>query len=235
MNKRFSEKVKKVLANSREEALKLGHDYIGTEHILLGILSEKDNVAIQVLNSLKIDLSELKEQIIEAIPVRKGEETTFQVGNLPLNKQAEKVLKFTYLEAKSNHEDEIYPEHLMLSILKHQDNLACSILKDFNVDYELYRSELDYISSQDASAEDMPEISASANDPDSYEDEPASSSFSRKAGSKSQTPVLDNYGHCSRSCAQDHAEKSLQDPFQQKNCHARSGCPGSRHQIQRSV
>jgi ATP-dependent Clp protease ATP-binding subunit ClpC len=194
MNKRFSEKVKKVLANSREEALKLGHDYIGTEHILLGILSEKDNMAIQVLKSLKIDLSELKEQIIEAIPVRKGEETSFQVGNLPLNKQAEKVLKFTYLEAKSNHEDEIYPEHLMLSILKHQDNLACSILKDFNIDYELYRSELDYISSHDASAEDIPEISASANDPDSYEDEPASSSFSRKAGSKSQTPVLDNYG-----------------------------------------
>ena len=128
MNKRFSAKVKKVLANSREEALKLGHDYIGTEHILLGMLQEADTLAIHVLKSLKVDWGELKEHIIEAIPVRKGEETSFQVGNLPLNKQAEKVLKFTYLEAKISREEEIYPEHLILSILKNQDNLASHIL-----------------------------------------------------------------------------------------------------------
>lgn len=195
MNKRFSAKVKKVLANSREEALRLGHDYIGTEHILLGMLTEKDTIAINVLRSLKIDLEYLKDQIIEAIPVRKGEETSFQVGNLPLNKQAEKVLKFTYLEAKSTREDEIYPEHLMLSILKHQDNLASTILREFNIDYDLYRSELDYLSSQGVQAEDdIPEITASSHDPDSFEDEPSSTSFSKKSGSKSQTPVLDNYG-----------------------------------------
>jgi ATP-dependent Clp protease ATP-binding subunit ClpC len=77
MNKRFSQKVKKVLSNSREEALRLGHDYIGTEHILLGMIAEKDTVAISVLKSLKIDLNLLKERIEEAIPVKKGEEAAF--------------------------------------------------------------------------------------------------------------------------------------------------------------
>ncbi len=203
MNKRFSAKVKKVLANSREEALKLGHDYIGTEHILLGMLQEADTLAIHVLKSLKVDLGELKEHIIEAIPVRKGEETSFQVGNLPLNKQAEKVLKFTYLEAKSTREEEIYPEHLMLSILKNQDNLASHILKDMNIDYDLYRSELEYLCTQDHSSEEAPDISASSHDPDSFEEEQSSSSFAKKPGSKSQTPVLDNYGRDITKLAED--------------------------------
>ena len=116
MNKKFSQNVKKVLANSREESLRLGHDYIGTEHILLGLIQEKDTLAVQVLKSLKVDLKDLRNRIEEAIPVKKGNETTFQVGNLPLNKHAEKVLKFTYLEAKVNREEEIYPEHLVLSL-----------------------------------------------------------------------------------------------------------------------
>ncbi len=195
MNKRFSQKVKKVLSNSREESLRLGHDYIGTEHILLGLLTEKDNLAINVLRSLKVDIDDLRNRIEDSIPVRKGEEASFQVGNLPLNKQAEKVLKFTYLEAKVNKDEEIFPEHLILSILKHHDNLASAILEQFNVDYDAFRSELEYFHQQSQAAEylsDLPNDAAS--DPDAYEDEPTSSSFTRKPGSKSQTPVLDNYG-----------------------------------------
>lgn len=195
MNKKFSQKVKKVLANSREESLRLGHDYIGTEHILLGLLQEQDTLAVNVLKSLKVDLSDLKFKLEESIPVKKGNEATFQVGNLPLNKHAEKVLKFTYLEAKVNKEEEIYPEHLILSLLKHHDNLASQILEDFNVDYETFRNELEFLSEQqhDPSLfEDLPQNAA--NDPDPYEDEPSQSSYLRKSGSKSQTPVLDNYG-----------------------------------------
>ncbi|MBK9108212.1 MAG: ATP-dependent Clp protease ATP-binding subunit [Saprospiraceae bacterium] len=195
MNKKFSQKVKKVLANSREESLRLGHDYIGTEHILLGLLQEQDTLAVNVLKSLKVDLSDLKFKLEESIPVKKGNEATFQVGNLPLNKHAEKVLKFTYLEAKVNKEEEIYPEHLILSLLKHHDNLASQILEDFNVDYETFRNELEFLAEQqhDPSLfEDLPQNAA--NDPDPYEDEPSQSSYLRKSGSKSQTPVLDNYG-----------------------------------------
>lgn len=195
MNKKFSQKVKKVLANSREESLRLGHDYIGTEHILLGLLQEPDTLAVNVLKGLKVDLEDLKYKIEEAIPVKKGGETTFQVGNLPLNKHAEKVLKFTYLEAKVNKEEEIFPEHLVLSLLKHHDNLASQVLEQFNVDYEAYRSELEYISEQkieDTGFEDLPQGSAQDSDP--YEDEPSQGTYSRKSSNKSMTPVLDNYG-----------------------------------------
>ncbi len=194
MNKRFSSKVKKVLANSRDEALRLNHDYIGTEHILLGMLSEKECLAVNVLKSLKVNLKQLKNSIEEAIPVRKTEGANFQVGNLPLNKQAEKVLKFTYLEAKISKEEEIYPEHLLLSIMKHHDNLASSILEEFDVDYETFKSELDYLSQQEqVQAEEMPEISASS-ESDAFEEEQGSNPFSKKSGTKSSTPVLDNYG-----------------------------------------
>ncbi|MGB5025137.1 MAG: ATP-dependent Clp protease ATP-binding subunit [Saprospiraceae bacterium] len=183
------------MANSREESLRLGHDYIGTEHILLGLIQEKDTLAVQVLKSLKVDLKDLRNRIEEAIPVKKGNETTFQVGNLPLNKHAEKVLKFTYLEAKVNREEEIYPEHLVLSLLKHHENLASQILDQFNVDYESYRSELEYLAEQkleDPSFEDLPHSGPSESDP--YEDEPSQTSYSRKSSNKSMTPVLDNYG-----------------------------------------
>ncbi len=195
MNKKFSQKVKKVLANSREESLRLGHDYIGTEHILLGLLQETDTLAVNVLKGLKVDLEDLRYKIEEAIPVKKGNEATFQVGNLPLNKHAEKVLKFTYLEAKVNKEEEIFPEHLVLSLLKHHDNLASQILEQFNVDYETYRSELDYLAEQkieDPGFEDLP--LGSAQDSDPYEDEPSQGTYSRKSSNKSMTPVLDNYG-----------------------------------------
>lgn len=194
MNKRFSSKVKKVLANSRDEALRLNHDYIGTEHILLGMLAEKECLAVQVLRSLKVNLNELRNSIEEAIPVRKGEGASFQVGNLPLNKQAEKVLKFTYLEAKISKEEEIHPEHLLLSIMKHHDNLASSILEEYNVDYETYKSELDYINQQaEEQIDSVPEITNSS-DSESFEDEQGNNPFTRKSGSKSTTPVLDNYG-----------------------------------------
>jgi ATP-dependent Clp protease ATP-binding subunit ClpC len=187
MNKKFSQKVKKVLANSREESLRLGHDYIGTEHILLGLLQESDTLAVSVLKGLKVDLDDLKYKIEAAIPVKKGNEATFQVGNLPLNKHAEKVLKFTYLEAKVNKEEEIYPEHLVLSLLKHHDNLASQILDQFNVDYDSYRSELEYLAEQkiqDPEFEDLP--LGAAQDSDPYEDEPSQGTYSRKSSNKSR-------------------------------------------------
>ncbi|MGB3198499.1 MAG: ATP-dependent Clp protease ATP-binding subunit [Saprospiraceae bacterium] len=192
MTRKFSQIVKKVLANSREEALRLSHDYIGTEHILLGLIQEKETFAMRILKSLKLDLDELKIKIEDSIPVRKGEETNFQVGNLPLNKHAEKVLKFTYLEAKITKEEEIYPEHLILSILKHHENLASNILEDFNIDYDIYRNELEYLSQQ-TQEDSAPDINMDATS-EPFDEEMPSSSISRKGNSKSQTPVLDNYG-----------------------------------------
>ena len=124
MNRRFSPKVKLVISKSRDEAIRLGHDYIGTEHLLLGIMQESDSLASKVLQSLDVDTIELRQTIEESVQRRPSNKVALNVGSLPLNKQAEKVLKVTFLEAKMLRSDEICPEHLLLSILKHKDNLA---------------------------------------------------------------------------------------------------------------
>ena len=203
-NKRFSPLVKKVLANSRDQALRLGHDYIGTEHILLGVLQERDCIAVRTLSNLHVDIKELRFKIEEAIPVKKGEDAPFQVGNLPLNKHAEKVLKFTYLEAKISKEDEISPEHLVLSILKHHDNLAASILDHFRVDYISFRKELEARFDSDL-PDEIDEIrSEASSDAESFDEEQSGMGASAKrSGTKSQTPVLDNYGRDISRLAED--------------------------------
>ncbi|MEO1438617.1 MAG: Clp protease N-terminal domain-containing protein, partial [Bacteroidota bacterium] len=191
--KKFSPKVKEVITHSREEAMRLGHDYIGTEHLLLGITRSQESLAIKVLNSLSVDILELRE-IIEKKSPRKSGHTNFNVGSLPLNKQAEKVLKVTFLEAKMLKSEEISTEHLMLSILKHKESIAAQILNDFDVNYEIYRDELRYVK-EDVQSE-------TPSDPDEpFEEEESGRPFGqgggsqqRKSGSKSRTPVLDNFG-----------------------------------------
>ena len=145
MNRKFSPKVKKIIQVSREEAVRLGHEYIGTEHLLLGILSDSESLAVKVLTSLDVDLEELKFKIEEIVPSRRKDDTGYNVGSIPLNKHAEKVLKVTFLEAKVFKNEEIKPEHLMLSILKHNENTGASVLEEFEIDYDSYRLELEYV------------------------------------------------------------------------------------------
>ena len=144
-NKRFSPKVKQVISKSRDEAIRMGHDYIGTEHLLMGIMQENNGLAVRVLDSLEVDTSDLKQTIEDSISRNPSGRATLNVGNLPLNKQAEKVLKVTFLEAKMMKAEEISPEHLMLSILKNKDNLASRILNQYEVDYDVFKSELDFV------------------------------------------------------------------------------------------
>ncbi len=196
MNRKFSPKVKKIISLSRDEALRLGHDYIGTEHLLLGMLKEKDNMAIKVLSSLELDLDQLKYRVEEATKANKAESTDLNVGNIPLNKHAEKVLKVTFLESKLFKNDEINPEHLMLSILKHKENLASRILDHFEVDYESYKSELEYVTQEQNG--NFEYIQDSSTDSDMPIEDESGGSYStrtgRRSGTKSRTPVLDNFG-----------------------------------------
>ncbi len=193
MNRRFSPKVKQVISRSREEAIRLGHDYIGTEHLLLGIMSERRSLAMRVLNSLDVDSRELMKTVEDQIQKRSSSKTTLNLGNLPLNKQAEKVLKVTFLEAKMLKSDQISPEHLLLSILKHKDNIASRILRQFDIDYEIYKAELEYVrQEQDYSTPDIFNEAPEQDDP--YEEEDQSGRYQRKGNSKSRTPVLDNFG-----------------------------------------
>jgi len=173
MEGNFSNRVQDVIRLSREEALRLGHDYIGTEHLLLGVIREGEGIAVKILRNLGVDLYKLKKAIEDTVRTSGG---TLTIGNIPLTKQAEKVLKITYLEAKLYKSDVIGTEHLLLSLLRDDDNIAAQILHQFNVHYDVVRAELDNIISGKPST-------------------PPSSQPPEKKAEKSKTPVLDNFGH----------------------------------------
>lgn len=175
--------------------MRLGHDYIGTEHLLLGMLQDNDNLAVRVLDAMDVDFTELKFKIEDTITENRTENTPVSAGNVPLNRQAERVLKVTFLEAKNLNSDEISPEHLMLSILKHGDNIASKVLSEFDINYESYKTELEYVI-QEESGNYQDFMNQGPSDPDGgYEEEPEKSQFGAKRGtSKSRTPVLDNFG-----------------------------------------
>ena len=145
MNRKFSPKVKKIIQQSREEAIKMGQSSIGTEHFLLGILEDKEGLTAKVFDSLEIDTDALKSRISESNVKEAEADTHYNMGNIPLNKNAEKVLKVTFLEAKVYKNEEIQPEHLMLSILKHKDNTASILLDEFSLDYDTFKTELEFV------------------------------------------------------------------------------------------
>lgn len=193
MHRKFSPKVKEIIKLSREEALRLGHEYIGTEHLLLGMIEDKESLAMRVLTALDVDLLDLKMAVEEASKQHHTDRTTYNVGNLPLNKQAEKVLKVTFLEAKAYRNEEIKPEHLILSILKHNENVASKLLDKFDVDYEAYKTELEYVKQDiDGFKDFFAQAPTDSDAPKDEGDEFAKSA--RKGNSKSRTPVLDNFG-----------------------------------------
>lgn len=142
MKNNFSHRVQMVIQFSREEAVRLGHDYIGSEHLLLGLLREGDGIAIEILKNHSVDLDELKRNIEETIKSTGG---TMTIGNLPLTKRAERILKGTYIEAKNFKSDIIGTEHLLLSLTKEKDGMAAQILMNFDVDHESVKRELEII------------------------------------------------------------------------------------------
>ncbi|XOV93121.1 MAG: ATP-dependent Clp protease ATP-binding subunit [Bacteroidota bacterium] len=195
MEAKFSNRVKEVISLSREEALRLGHDYIGTEHLLLGMIREGEGVAVSLLKKLGVSLEELRSAIEQAT---KGTATSNvkNLANIPLTRQSEKVLKITYLEAKIFKSQLIGTEHLLLSILRDEDNLATQILDKFDVSYDVVKELLEYQtenplaqSDTDDSDEDSGRIFGGSSGSGS-----GTSRESTKGGEKSRTPVLDNFG-----------------------------------------
>jgi ATP-dependent Clp protease ATP-binding subunit ClpC len=208
MDANFSAKVKDVITYSKEEALRLGHDYIGVEHLLLGIIREGNGLAIKILNNLGVDIKELRKQIESSTKVGNG--TNSQLANIPLVKQAEKVLKITYLEAKLFKNNVIGTEHLLLSILKSEDNVATNSLNKFNINYSVVKDEIMILDIE----EDGPKADFPNTPPEDDENESdggfmgasgGGSSSSSKGGSdsKSKTPVLDNFGRDLTKYAED--------------------------------
>jgi ATP-dependent Clp protease ATP-binding subunit ClpC len=189
MDNNFSAQVKEIISFSREEALRLGNDFIGTEHLLLGLIREGESTAIKILKSFNIDLYELRKEIELAVKDKTGKNIA-NINSLPLTKQAEKVIRVTVLEAKALKSTTVETEHLMLSILKNKENIATQILNQFDVDYDLFRQELGIVKSSDPRAEYTDE-----NDDDFDEEKKYSQSKGKQpAAAKSKTPVLDNFG-----------------------------------------
>jgi ATP-dependent Clp protease ATP-binding subunit ClpC len=189
MDNNFSSQVKEIISFSREEALRLGNDFIGTEHLLLGLIREGDNTAVRILKSFNVDLYELRKEVELAVKDKTGKNIA-NINSLPLTKQAEKVIRVTVLEAKALKSPTVETEHLMLSILKNKENIATQILNQFDVDYDLFRQELGMVKSNDIRAEYQEE-----NDDDFDDEKKYSQSKSRGgAATKSKTPVLDNFG-----------------------------------------
>jgi len=192
MDSNFSPKVKEIISYSREEALRLGNDFIGTEHLLLGLIREGDGIALRVLQSLKVDLYDLRKNLEEAIK-DKSSKPMANINSLPLTKQAEKVIRITVLEAKSLKSATVETEHLMLSILKNKENPATQILSHYDVDYERFKNELSILQGNPPTSD--------YNDPGSeeFEDDEEKKQFQQQrkptgGAVKSKTPVLDNFG-----------------------------------------
>ena len=196
MEAKFSPRVKDVISYSREEALRLRHDYIGTEHLLLGLIREGDGVAIKILRNLNIDTAAIRQSIEDAV---KGSSISRSpVGSVPLTKQAEKVLKITYLEAKIFKSDIIGTEHLLLAILRDEDNIASQILQQYHVTYDLFKAEV-----EQSKSSLQGDISNSAASDDDYAEEDNFSAPKKVSDIKSKTPVLDNFGRDLTKAAED--------------------------------
>ncbi|WP_345953696.1 ATP-dependent Clp protease ATP-binding subunit [Mucilaginibacter sp. PAMB04168] len=187
MEAKFSPRVKDVISYSREEALRLGHDYIGTEHLLLGLIRDGDGIAIKLLKGLNVDTAKLRRAVEDAVKGTTG--TNVHIGSIPLTKQAEKVLKITYLEAKIFKSDIIGTEHLLLSILRDEDNIASQLLMQFNVNYEIFKGEVE---SHKNVTDEMPGSSTGGDD--DFKEEESFSQPKKVSDIKSKTPVLDNFG-----------------------------------------
>ena len=166
MKNNFSSRVQMVIQFSREEALRLGHDYIGTEHLLLGLIREGEGIAVEILRNLGCDLDEIKRSVEDSV---KTSGDTMTIGNIPFTKRAEKILKMAYVEAEKYKSDIIGTEHLLLALVKEKDGVAAQVLLSFDVTYDSVREELENIL---------------RGAPSSRESSPQ----------KSKTPALDHFG-----------------------------------------
>ncbi|HAK00303.1 MAG TPA: Clp protease ClpC [Bacteroidales bacterium] len=195
MESKFSPQVRDIISFSREEALRNGNDYIGIEHLFLGMIREGEGRAIKILVHLGLDMAKIK-TIIENT-INSSTKQNRSASNLPLVKQAEKVLKITYLEAKLFNSELIRTEHLMLSILKDSDNLVTKLLSQQGVDYELFKDEVQNWSDNMPEDRPIPGIKgdlSQGNVDDEGSGESSYGSGQKKATDKSKTPVLDSFG-----------------------------------------
>ncbi len=196
MDANFSARAKDVLSFSREEALRLGNDYLGVEHILLGILREGEGLAIKLLLEFQVDLKRIRLELEKTLKENRVKSIT--ANNIPLVRQAEKVLKITYLEAKLFKSSKVGTEHILLAILREENNLATRTLSKYGVIYENIKEELEAMIEE----QNYPKAEFPGNTDDNDDQGNEGSGYGNKgetgakqsSDGKSKTPVLDNFG-----------------------------------------
>ncbi len=199
MDDNFSPRVKDVITYSKEEALRLGHDFIGTEHLMLGILRDGNGKAIHILNNLAIDLDFLRRKVEILSPAIPNVEISNEKKNLHLTRQAERALKTTFLEAKVFQSTLISTAHLLLCILRNENDPTTKLMNKLKIDYDSVKEQ--YINmtpnhNEEDFLENLPK-SESFNDDSGQDDSLKGDSFNNpanKSNKKSKTPVLDNFG-----------------------------------------
>lgn len=196
MDDNFSPRVKDVINYSKEEALRLGHDFIGTEHIVLGLLRDGTGNAIDILNSLQVDLSQLRKKV-EILSPANPIINSIEKKNPRLTRQAERAIKTTLLEAKLYESSAVNTAHLLLCILRNENDPTTKLLNKLKVTYTTVKEQFKQIITSDDELE-MPSAESYSEDSDSGDDLSKENPFSNmgagKANKKSKTPVLDNFG-----------------------------------------
>ena len=191
MDDNFSPRVKDVITYSKEEALRLGHDFIGTEHLVLGLIRNGEGKAIDILNFLGIDLNELRRKIESLNPINFDSETKeSSKKNLHLTRQAERALKTTFLEAKLFQSSVINTAHLLLCILRNENDPTTKIFNNIDINYNVVKDEYKSIIGKD----DFSDESTQESEPSEFEEIKVTKSTKSKSSKKSKTPVLDNFG-----------------------------------------
>ena len=206
MDDNFSPRVKDVIAYSKEEALRLGHDFIGTEHLMLGLLRDGDGKAIDILNALDIDLSHLRRKVEILSPANPNmTAVSNEKKNLHLTRQAERALKTTFLEAKLFQSPNINTAHLLLCILRNENDPTTKLLNKLKIDYDGVKDQFKFMIANDDTDYTQGPSADSFSDEDGTDDATKDNPFSGsgatgsgaaagKSNKKSKTPVLDNFG-----------------------------------------
>jgi len=205
MDDNFTPRVKDVIGYSKEEALRLGHDFIGTEHLILGLLRDGNGKAIEILESLDIDLDHLRKKVETLSPANQN--ISFDENekkNLHLTRQAERALKTTFLEAKLFKDTSINTAHLLLCILRNDNDPTTRLLNKLKVTYDNTKEYFKHMESnedqhvEEEHLQDSPKADAFPEDENTDDtggkENPFSSGGSSKSIKKSNTPVLDNFG-----------------------------------------
>ena len=186
MNYNFTERVRKVLSMARQEAIRLQHDYVGTEHILLGLIREGEGVAAHVLGNLNVDLDQVHERVDES--VRRGK-ATIALGELPYTNPAKHVLEFAMAEARELSHSYVGTEHLLLGLLRESKGIAAQVLNSLGVTIDEARTETQKVLGPDVSSGSATgKASAGGSNP-----APAQGPSQQRGEKKSKTPALDHF------------------------------------------